>query len=156
MRKLLSFHRVDVEVDFCTQAPSVHLCAVPGNVSVQGGTWQPVLGAGPSASGLFSFLAHDKPWWQLWQGRACSLVRLVRQSFPWHITKFHPDLGPTQLVPIFLDGRIIRKMVSMCCVLMWYIKSLSSTGDESARGALSWTPTWDPASPLSSQPLLAL
>ena len=37
MRKLLSFRRVDVEVDFCTQAPSVHLCAVPGNVSVQGG-----------------------------------------------------------------------------------------------------------------------
>ena len=37
MRKLLSFHRVDVEVDFCTQASSVHLCAVPGNVSVRGG-----------------------------------------------------------------------------------------------------------------------
>lgn len=33
-------------------------------------------------------------------------------------TKFHPGLGPTHLVPIFLGGRISRKMVSMCYLLM--------------------------------------
>ena len=61
MIKLLSLRRVDVEIDYCTHAQSVHICGVPGNVSVQVGTWQPILGAGPSSSGLFNFLACDKP-----------------------------------------------------------------------------------------------
>lgn len=58
MIKLLSLRRVDVEIDYCTHAQSVHIGGVPGSVSVQVGTWQPVLGAGPSLSGLFNFLAH--------------------------------------------------------------------------------------------------
>lgn len=64
-----------------------------------------LLGWSPSLSYSLNFPAQDNSWWQLQQGRGCSLAGLVCQSFPWHIIQFHPGLGVTQMVPFFLGWR---------------------------------------------------